>query len=159
LIALGPGARRPVVIATIAATIAANLLGDRNLPATIVFGLCNAAEAVIAAGLIHQYAGLPFNLDALRRVIGLFAAAAVAAGISGIGGTVGFVLFHGSSAAILTTWSNWFASDGLGIVTVAPLIIGLAESLRQPPARAELVEGLAALSVLAAVTAIGFASP
>src|SRR5262245_46277149 len=49
LIALGPRARLPVVIGTVAATIAANLLGDRNLAATIIFALCNAAEAVIAA--------------------------------------------------------------------------------------------------------------
>ena len=159
LIALGPVARRPVVLATMAATIAANLLGDRNLPATLTFALCNAAEALLAAGLLHHYASQPFNLDTMRRVLALFGAAAVAAGISGIGGTLGFVLFHSSAAPILTTWSNWFVSDGLGIVTVAPLVIGLIESRRQPPTRAELIEGLASLVALAAAAAIGFAAP
>src|SRR5215469_15915497 len=52
LIALGPTARWPVAAAAVVATIAANLLGDRNLPSVIVFGICNAAEALVAAWLI-----------------------------------------------------------------------------------------------------------
>ena len=49
LIALGPAARWPVAAGAMAATIVANLLGDRNLWSTIVFALCNAGEAVFAA--------------------------------------------------------------------------------------------------------------
>src|SRR3954468_2343179 len=37
LIALGPKARLSIIIGIIAATIAANLLGDRNIPSSIVF--------------------------------------------------------------------------------------------------------------------------
>jgi PAS domain S-box-containing protein len=159
LIALGPSARTPVVMGTIGATIAANLMGDRNLAATISFALCNAAEAVIAAWLIHRHTRAAFSLDALRRVLGLFTAAVVATALSGIGGTLGFVLLQGSSAPFLTTWSNWFVSDALGIVTVAPLVIGLVAVMREPLSQRELSEGLAALIVLTAVSAIGFASP
>jgi len=159
LIALGPGARAPVVSGTIAATIAANLLADRNIAAAIVFALCNAAEAVIAAWLIQRHTRAPFNLEALRRVLGLFTAAVIASAVSGIGGSLGFVLFYGSTAALLTTWSNWFVSDALGIITVAPLVIGLFSTVREPPLQSELIEGLTALLVVAAVSAIGFASP
>jgi PAS domain S-box-containing protein len=159
LIALGPAARVPVVAGTIAATMVANLLADRNIPATIVFALCNAAEAVVAAWLIHRHGEARFSLDTLRRVLGLFTAAVIASAISGIGGSLGFVLFHGSTAPVLTTWSNWFVSAALGIVTVAPLVIGLVSAVREPPLQKELIEGLAALVVLAAVSAIGFASP
>jgi 4-amino-4-deoxy-L-arabinose transferase-like glycosyltransferase len=42
LVALGPGARWPVAFGVVAATFAANLLGDRNLASTSVFALCNA---------------------------------------------------------------------------------------------------------------------
>ena len=56
-------------------------------------------------------------------MLGLIASAIVATAISGIGGTLGFVLFHDSAAPFLVTWQNWFASDALGIVTVAPLLI------------------------------------
>jgi len=159
LIALGPSARTPVVMGTIGATIAANLMGDRNVAATISFALCNAAEAVIAAWLIHRHTRAAFSLDALRRVLGLFTAAVIASALSGIGGTLGFVLLQGSSAPFLTTWSNWFVSDALGIVTVAPLVIGLVAVMREPLSRSELSEGLTALIVLTAVSAIGFASP
>jgi hypothetical protein len=53
LIALGPSARGPVVAGTMAATIVANLLGDRTIWSALVFAVCNAGEAVIVAGLIE----------------------------------------------------------------------------------------------------------
>jgi len=159
LIGLGPGARAPVVSGTIAATIAANLLGDRSIAASFVFALCNAGEAIIAAWLIQRYTRAPFDLEALRRVLGLFTAAVIASAISGVGGSIGLVLLHGLSAPMLTTWSNGFVSDALGIITVAPLVIGLLSTLREPPLQSELIEGLAALLIVAAVSAIGFASP
>ena len=60
--------------------------------------------------------------------------------------------FHNSTAPILSTWQHWFASDGLGILTVAPLIIELASVAREPPPRSELIEGVAALVAIAGVS-------
>src|SRR3977135_2138670 len=57
LIALGPGARWPVVAGAMAATIVANLLGDRTIWSAVIFAICNAGEAVIVAGLIQRYFG------------------------------------------------------------------------------------------------------
>jgi integral membrane sensor domain MASE1 len=145
LIALGPSARAAVAAGTIVATIVANLLGDRNLWSSVVFALCNAGEALLTAGLIERYSGSPFGLDRLRHVLGLVGAAIVAAAVSGIGGTLGFVLFHDATTSVFVTWQNWFASDALGIVTIAPLVIGLASAAREPPTRSETVEGLVAL--------------
>src|SRR5262245_57754774 len=159
LIALGPRARGAVVVGTMAATIAANLLADRNIAATIVFAVCNAAEAVIAAWLIERQTRAPFSLDALRRVLALFTAAVIASGLSGIGGSLGFVLFHPSAAGFLTTWSNWFVSAALGIITVAPVAIGLISAVREPLPQRELFEGLAALIILPVVSPISCASP
>ena len=82
------------------ATIAANLLGDRNLASAIVFGLCNAAEAMLLAWLIARYFGADFRLDGVSRVFGFFLATGVAVAVSGIGGTTGFVLFHSSDVSI-----------------------------------------------------------
>src|SRR5262249_44194494 len=89
LIAVGPSARWAVAIGTIAATIIANLLGDRNIPSSVVFALCNAGEALLAAGLVERYFGSPFSLDSLRNVLGFLGAAIVAAAVSGIGGAIG----------------------------------------------------------------------
>jgi MASE1 len=59
--------------------------------------------------------------------------------------------YSSPTVPIWTTWQHWFASDAVGIITVAPLVIGLAEALRKPPPRNEIVEGLVALAALAVV--------
>ena len=84
LIALGPAAQLPVVLGVVAATIAANLLGDRNIWSSLFFAVANAGDAVIVAGLIHRFCGSPFELNELRRVLALFAATGIAASLSGI---------------------------------------------------------------------------
>jgi len=149
LIALGPAARLPVAAGAAVATIVANIMGDRTLMGAIVFALCNAGEALLAGWLIERYFGLGFSLDRLSHVLGFVGSAIVATAISGLGGTAGFLYFHSSTAPVLATWQHWFASDGLGILTVAPLIIELASTTREPPPRRELVEGIVALVALA----------
>jgi signal transduction histidine kinase len=54
----------------------------------------------------------------------------------------------------LTTWQTWFASDGLGIMTVAPLLIELAAVSRDRLSRSELVEGVLAVALLALVSGL-----
>ena len=159
LIALGPSARWPVALGTAAATIAANLLGDRNLWSTLIFALCNAGEAVLTAYLVERYFGLDFSLDKLSNVLGLLGAAIVAAAASGVGGALGFALFHDPTSSLFVIWQNWFASDGLGIVTIAPLVIGLAWAAREPPGRSETIEGLLALAVLVVAIIVAIALP
>jgi PAS domain S-box-containing protein len=148
LIALGPSARWPVAAGAMVATIVANVLGDRGLSSALVFALCNAGEALLTGWLIERYFGSGFSLDRLSHVLGLVAAAVVATTVSGIGGTVGFLYFHSSTSSILTTWQHWFASDALGIITVAPLIIEFAAAARLRPPRRQLGEGIAALVTL-----------
>ena len=154
LIALGPSARVPVALGAMAATTVANLLGDRTLMSSMAFAVCNAGEALITAWLIERQFGSRFTLDRLSEVLGLLMAAIVATAISGIGGTAGFKYLQNSTAPILTTWQHWFASDALGIVTVAPLLIGLASAVREPPPRGELIEGTLALVALAMMSGL-----
>jgi PAS domain S-box-containing protein len=159
LIAFGPSARWAVVAGTMVATIVANLLGDRNLWSSLLFALCNAGEALLVAWLIERFFGSPFSLDRLRHVIGLLGAATVATAISGIGGTLSFVLFHSATTSAFVTWQEWFASDALGIVTIAPLIIGLASAIREPPPRREAIEGCLALTLLIVMSFIVITLP
>src|SRR5262249_4366636 len=135
LIAFGPRARWAVVAGTMVATIVANLLGGRNLLSSLVVTVCNSGEALLAAGLIERFFRSPLNVARLRQVLGLVGAAISASAVSGIGGTLGFALFHSTTASLLVTWQNWFASDALGIITIAPLVIGLASATREPPVR------------------------
>jgi signal transduction histidine kinase len=154
LIALGSRARWPVVVGTMAATIAANLFGDRNLWSAVLFAICNAGEAVLTAWLIEHYFGPDFRLSKLRNVLGLAAAAIMGTAVSGIGGAIAYRLFHSSTTSMLTTWQHWFASDGLGIITVAPLLIELAAASRDRPSLSELIEGALAVAALALVSGL-----
>ena len=102
--------------------------------------------------MIERYFGSDFSLDRLRNVLGLLAAAVIATAVSGIGGTVAYKLFHSPTAPIWMIWLHWFASDAIGIITVAPLVIGLVKALREPPPRNEVIEGVLPLVVLAVMT-------
>ena len=148
LVALGPTVRWPVVIGVVAATFAAKLLGDRNLASTTFFAVANAGEALIVAGLIQRFYGAPFELDQLRRVLGLFGATMVTAFVTGVVGTLGFMFFHPSASSAATIWLHWVASETLGTITVAPLVIGLASFLRSAPPRREIAEGTFALAIV-----------
>ena len=154
LIAVGPSARWPVVAGAMAATIVANLLGDRSIWSAIVFAVCNAGEAVIVAALIQRYFGAAFNLGTLSHVLGFLAAVVAGTAISGIGGTLGYVLFHSSTAPALTIWYHWFTSDALGIITVAPLLIGLVAAGRDPVPRQEIIDGGIALATLTLLSGV-----
>jgi PAS domain S-box-containing protein len=158
LIALGGKARVPVTLAVLFATAAAGLLGGRSVPATTIFALCNGVEALVVASLIRQHFGKDFALDSLRNVLGFFAAAAAGPALAAIVATVGFVLFYNPGASLATTWLNWFASDALGIILVAPLLIGLGGLRRDLPGKWELTEGTLTLAALGAVSAVAFGS-
>jgi integral membrane sensor domain MASE1 len=90
LIALGRAARWPVAVGVIAATITANLTGDRNVLSSSIFALSDAGEAMLVAWMIDRYVCSDFDLGRLRHVLALLAAAIVGTALSGIGGTVGY---------------------------------------------------------------------
>jgi signal transduction histidine kinase/CheY-like chemotaxis protein len=151
LIVLGPRARAPMVLGVVIASVAANLLGDRNIGSSVVFSIANAGEAVLVAELVSRFCPAPFHLDQLNRVISLFGAIFAATTLSSIVGTIGFVLFHPSDAPLFLTWLHWAASASLGGITVAPLAIAVASLRACPPTHRELVEAVGLLSVITAL--------
>src|SRR5258708_25381153 len=122
LIALGSGARWPVVVGTMVATIVANLFGDRNLWSAVLFAFCNAGEALLTAWLIGHYFGPDFRLNKLRNVLGLAAAALMGTAVSGIGGAIAYKLFHSTTTPIMSTWQHLLAAEGLRILPGAPFL-------------------------------------
>jgi len=159
LIALGPRVQVPVAAGVAAASVLASLLSDRNLAAATVFGLCNAAEPLLVARLIKHHFGDDFRLESLRNVLGFYAAAAIGPAISATVAMVGFIAFHKSDAVPLSVWLSWVASDALGIIMVAPLLIGLQGLRYNPPEKWELGEGTLTLIGLALVSALAFGCP
>ena len=104
---------------------------------------------MLTAWLIGYYFGSDFRLNKPGNVLGLAATAVIGVAISGIGGTITFKLFHSTTTPLFTIWQHWFASDGLGIITVAPLLIELGSASRDRPSLSELVEGALAVGALA----------
>ena len=154
LIGLGPAARLPVIVGTVAATIVANMLGDRSFWSSLVFALCNAGEAVVVALLIQRFFGSPFRLESVKRVFGLVAAAIVATALSGTVATFAYKTLYASPAPVLTIWRTWFVSDALGIITIAPLLIGVFSAVRDRPPPREALEGFLALVCVAALAVL-----
>jgi two-component sensor histidine kinase/integral membrane sensor domain MASE1 len=154
VIVLGRSARLPVGGAMVAAMLIATLMGHRSIWISTAFALCNVGETILAGWLIERYFGSPFSLDSLRNVMGLLAAAVVANAASAVGATMAYRLLLSPAAPIWATWHHWLVSGAVGIVTVAPLVIGLGDALRTPPPRHEIIEGVVALVALAAVMAV-----
>jgi len=159
LIALGPRGRWPVLAGVMLATIATHLIINDPLWAGVTLGLSNGAEALITAALIHHYFGPDFNLVRVRHVVGLLAAAVAATTVSGIGGAVTYRLMRGPSVPMLDSWQHWFASDFVGIIAVAPLVIGVAAVVRRPSPLSEVIEGTLGLVALALVTGLIISLP
>ena len=150
LIALGHPARWPVAIGVIAADICA-LTGDRSVLSSGIFTLSAAGEPLLIAWIIERSIGSNFNLGRLRHVLVFVVATIVGTAVSGIGGTLGYKLGYTPDESAWTAWRQWVASDAIGVIAVAPLIIGVVAALRTPPSRRELLEGAVALAGVAAI--------
>ena len=136
-----------VVVGVIAATIIANLMGDRSLWTSVLKGFCNAGEAVLTAWLIERWFGRAFAFDDVRHVLGFVAAAALGVAASAFGGAATMTLLH-TAASFWDVWRAWFLASGVGIVVVAPLVIGLGQLWHERPSPGEWIEGVGVLSLL-----------
>jgi len=148
LILSGRRALPAVVIGVIAGTVAANVISDRSVLTSLCKGFCNAGEAVLVAWLLERWFGRPFRFADLRRVTGFFAAAGLASALSAVGGALTMTLLH-IKAPFWEVWRAWFLSDGVGIVVVAPLMIGLGQMWREAPSQKEWIESAGVLSLAA----------
>ena len=150
LIALGPSVRLPVAAAVLVATVMANVSIGRNASLAVVFGLVNVGQTLLTAWLVERWFGRQFKLEDIFQVLGFLAASAVAATMAAAGAALA-ISFVQATASPLDVWRLWFASCLLGIVTIAPLLIALAVTLREGLPRREVIEGTTALVMLAAL--------
>jgi integral membrane sensor domain MASE1 len=152
LIAFGRPALPALVIGVVTAPIAANLLSDRNIWVSVLKGFCNAGEAALAAWLLERWFGPEFAIGDLRRVLGFLAAAGLATAASALGGALTIVSLH-TPAPLWEVWRAWFLSDGVGLVVIGSLVIGLGQMWREPPTREEQLEGLGWVALMAFLSA------
>jgi PAS domain S-box-containing protein len=148
LILSGRRAYPALVLGVVVGTVAANIMSDRSLWTSLFKGIFNAGEAILAARLLERWFGRPFMFADPHRVVGFLAAVGIAAATSAIGGAATMTLFH-TNAPFWDGWRTWFLSDGIGIVVVTPLMIGLGQLWREQPSRGELLEGVLVIAILA----------
>jgi PAS domain S-box-containing protein len=151
LIALGPKARLPVVAAVIISMTASILMVGRSPWLAIALGLSTAGEALLTAWLIERWFNGVFKLEDVPQVLGFLAASVVSAAI-GTAGAATVIRFVEPTTFPPDVWWLWFASASLGIITVAPLLIGLGQAVRKLPPRREVIEGAAGLALLAGLS-------
>jgi signal transduction histidine kinase len=154
LISLWSTARWPVLAGVMVATAAVNLLRHFDVAATATWVLGNTVEPLIIAGLMQHYFGANFRIDRLYCVLGLFAAAVAGTAVASTWWTFAYYWLFASLNEPTATWLHWIVSDFAGIVSVTPLVIGIATLLRRPPAWREAIESMAALAVLGAMSGV-----
>src|SRR5262245_34218532 len=154
LIALGGDVRWPVVVGVMAATFAVNLTADRPVWSSSAFALRNAGEALLIAWLIERYVSRDFTLTRLRHVAGFLAAVMVGTATTAVAGALAIKLLHSPDVPFLIMWRHWFASAGIGIITIAPMMFAFAALARVPTPRLEVIEGSMVLAAIAAMTGI-----
>jgi integral membrane sensor domain MASE1 len=158
LIALGPAARLPVAAAVAVASIASSLLIGRNIWRAFAFVVLDAAEVLLTAWLVARWFGGLFKLKDVRQVLGFLVASAIAAAIGAVGAVI-VLGFAEPTVVAQQMWRLWFSAGLLGTVTVAPLLIGLGEAVRDVPPGRDLAEGAIALAILGALSAILISLP
>jgi integral membrane sensor domain MASE1 len=147
-----------VAIAVTVASISCSLMVGRSSWLAITFGLVNAGHPLITAWLIDRWFGAVFKLEEVPQVLGFLVASAIAVAIGAAGAAIA-VSSGDPTVFPLQVWRIWFSGGLLGTVTVAPLLIGLGEAVRNVPSRRELVEGAIALVTLAALSAFFISMP
>jgi integral membrane sensor domain MASE1 len=158
LIVRGPAARLPVALGVALGSIACSLTVGRNPWLALMFVVPNAGEVLLTAWLVGRWFGPVFKLEEVSQVLGFLAASAIAAAIGAACAAIAVGMVE-PSVAPLQVWRVWFSAGLLGTVTVAPLLIGLGEAVREVPPRRELVEGVTALVSLAALSAFLISMP
>jgi two-component sensor histidine kinase/integral membrane sensor domain MASE1 len=158
LIALGPASRVPVAVGVALATIGSSLSIGRSAWLGIAFSVVNAVQALTVSWLIERWFDRRFTLEDVPQVLGFLVACGLGAAIGASGAAIA-VSFVEPTAFPPQVWRLWFAACLLGTVTVAPLLIGIAEAVHRQPARRELVEGGAGVLALAGLSILLISLP
>lgn len=159
LIVCGPSARFPVAAGVVVATVIAHLMiGGRSTGLVVVFAVVNVGQALLTTGLIDRWFGRSFRLGGVSHVLGFLLASTIGSMVAATAAAIAAALLE-STVPLLTFWRVWFGACLLGIIAVAPMLVGFAEAVRQIPPRAELLEGVAGLSLLGALSVIAMALP
>jgi PAS domain S-box-containing protein len=148
LVLLGPTLWPAVAIGA----LIANATSGASLPVAAFISVGNTLEAVVGAALLRR---VSFNsrLERVRDVLALVVLAA--AGSTAIAATNGVTTLWVSdnlSGSYGSNWFLWWSGDAMGDLIVAPFLLLWLSLPFWKPRRAELLEGLVLLGLIALVS-------
>jgi PAS domain S-box-containing protein len=134
----------------------ANATSDASLAVAAGIAVGNTLEAVVGATLVRRL-GFRIALDRVRAVLALVVGGAlVSTAVSATVGVAVLTLADMREEPFGSAWLLWWFGDAVGDLIVAPLILVLYAFRNARPSRARVLEGLALLASVAAVSAVVF---
>ncbi|MCW2845168.1 MAG: sensor signal transduction histidine kinase [Nocardioides sp.] len=149
MVALAPRSWWPALaLGIVVFSAAANLTGGRDLPISALFGLSNAAEAVVAALVLRRGGRSRPSLQSQDDLLHLVEAALLGALTIAVGAALSVHLVEGGP--LFATGRSVFASHAASTVVLVPvaMTLHLGEPLRK---RSELAAQAVALAVVTGV--------
>jgi signal transduction histidine kinase len=124
-----------------------------------LWGLGNCLRALVGAWLIRRFVGTAVRLSRRWEIAGLLLFGGLVSPVaSATLGSLGYA-FSSAPSPFIADWVNWWLSDGLGTILVAPLLLTWTPTAFHPKRLRRFVE----LGVLLILTALGthliFGSP
>jgi signal transduction histidine kinase len=132
--------------------LVANATSGASLPVAAGISVGNTLEAVVGAALLRRVDFRP-SIDRVRDVAGLVLLAAAAS--TAIAATNGVTILWATgnlSDSYASSWFLWWSGDAMGDLVVAPVLLVWLSAPFWKPRRAELLEGLGLLALLAGLS-------
>jgi len=142
LLVFGRESFGPVGTGVALATILANATSGRSLGLAVPFALANVVECLAVAWLTDRLLGPSPRFDSLKRVVGIFLAAATGTASGAVVGALTIMSLGASDGSFFQHWHQWFRSDLIGIIAIAPLILGLRTLASSRISASKHVEGV-----------------
>lgn len=134
----------------------ANATGEASLGVAAGITVGNTLAAVAGVVLVRML-GFSIALDRVRSVLALVVGGALAStAISATNGVTVVTLAGATEDSYGSAWLLWWFGDAIGVLMVAPALLVAFASRRSRPAKTWLLEALALVAALAAVSAIVF---
>lgn len=147
----------PMAGGVFVAVLASGLIVGEPLAPTAALSAVAALESPLAAAVLIRIAGGRPRIGSVRTTAGLAVAAFPVTGITAL--AAGAVLASANGGGLLEAWQLWWLSVGAGILTVAPLLLSLADPTRgraRRAGRAGRAETVALIGGAAVVAALVF---
>ncbi|MDC3957027.1 sensor histidine kinase [Polyangium jinanense] len=149
-----PPQRWPALLSAVfIAEVASVLVHGFPIPLWVssLWGLANCLRAVVGACLMRHFVGTDIRLARRWEIAGLLLFGGLLSPLaSATLGSLGYT-FSRAPSSFLGDWMNWWLSDGLGTIVVAPLLLTCTPASLRPKWWRRLAE----LSGMLALTALG----